>query len=183
MATEIQGSKGEIKVHKALQSLGFEYVSEYVSEIFTYMTSKFQRDATFKGLLGIGGRRLKYDFKVYLNSVDFVIIEFDGRGHEGPVNWGGCSNAKAIEIYDTIHRHDLIKNDYCRWQGINLLRIPRTMYGYINLIVKCFLNKCRRELISDDIANMQDIIDLEIDNMIDDIETFVNVCNAIDDRL
>ena len=92
--------------------MGFEYVRDPVPD----MANKFQREATFEGLIGIGGRRLKYDFKVFLNSVDFVIIEYDGMGHEGPVTFGGCTNAQAKKSYDTTHRHDLIKHDFCRWE-------------------------------------------------------------------
>ena len=76
---------------------------------------------SFDDLIGFGGKPLRFDFKVFINDTDFAIIEYDGMGHEDSVNLGGCSNADAKKAFDTTRRHDLIKNDFCLWEGINLL--------------------------------------------------------------
>lgn len=64
---------------------------------------------------------LPFDF--YLIDTG-TLIEVDGQGHYYPVNYGGISDKKAEEHYETTQRHDKIKSDYCRSNSINLIRIP-----------------------------------------------------------
>lgn len=56
---------------------------------------------------------LPFDF--YLPNYN-MCIEFDGQGHYEPV-WGEESFLRTI-------LHDGMKNNYCRWNNIKLLRIP-----------------------------------------------------------
>lgn len=64
---------------------------------------------------------LPFDF--YLPSYN-LLIEYDGEQHYKPIrHFGG---EKAFQIR---HKHDLIKNNYCEDNGINLLRIPYTIKG------------------------------------------------------
>jgi hypothetical protein len=48
-----------------------------------------------------------------------VAIEYDGQQHHVPV-WGE-------EGFEKVKRNDKIKNQYCKKNGIKLIRIPYTM--------------------------------------------------------
>ena len=67
-------------------------------------------------------RPLPFDF--YLPAYN-LIIEYDGRQHfhKNDDYFGG------EEAYKVRHKHDLIKDKYCKDHGINLLRIPYTITG------------------------------------------------------
>lgn len=66
-------------------------------------------------------RPLPFDF--YLPAYN-LIIEYDGRQHYEPDDYFG-----GEEAYKVRHKHDLIKDKYCKDHGINLLRIPYTITG------------------------------------------------------
>lgn len=59
-------------------------------------------------------RPLPFDF--YLSNYN-IIIEFDGRQHFGETNYFTYS-------FEETKRHDEIKNNYCKENGIYLIRIP-----------------------------------------------------------
>lgn len=67
-------------------------------------------------------RPLPFDF--YLPKLN-LIIEYDGRQHfhKSDDFFGGSDG------YQIRHKHDLIKNQYCKDNNINLLRIPYTVTG------------------------------------------------------
>jgi hypothetical protein len=67
-------------------------------------------------LLGISCRKLPFDF--YLPEKN-TLIEFDGQQHFTPV-WGK-------EALEKIQRTDSLKNQYCKKNGIKLIRISYTM--------------------------------------------------------
>lgn len=70
-------------------------------------------------------KTLPFDF--YLPGYN-LIIEYDGRQHTDPnAGWGDLKGGKYG--YNYIHRHDLMKNQYCKDNNINLLRIPYTITG------------------------------------------------------
>ena len=58
-------------------------------------------------------RYLPFDF--YLPDYN-ILIEFDGIQHYEPI-WGE-------DAFKMIKLHDAMKNQYCKWNNINLLRIP-----------------------------------------------------------
>lgn len=72
-------------------------------------------------------RVLPFDF--FLPDFN-LLIEYDGRQHFQPVNFGSDNNV-AQNNFETTRRHDNIKNEYCRLNNIQLLRIP---YWNINKI-------------------------------------------------
>lgn len=65
-------------------------------------------------------RCLPFDF--YLPEFN-TCIEYDGKQHFFPVNFGGCSNEVAKLSFELTKKHDQIKNIYCQSNGIKLLRI------------------------------------------------------------
>lgn len=66
-------------------------------------------------------RSLSFDF--YLPNYN-LCIEYDGEQHYRPVNFGGVTDEKANLNFDITVKHDNIKNNYCKNNGISLLRIP-----------------------------------------------------------
>jgi hypothetical protein len=68
---------------------------------------------------------LPFDFAVFdeKGSLDYL-IEYDGRQHFEPVNFGGCSDEVALKEYENLKNNDRTKNEYCKSNHIKLIRIP-----------------------------------------------------------
>ena len=90
-------SQGEIKVSKYLDKNNIE----------------FKYNKIIKGCKNI--IHLKFDF--ILNDMN-VCIEFDGKQHYQPVDFGGG------EEFEKTQKRDQIKNLFCEVNGIKLIRIP-----------------------------------------------------------
>lgn len=79
--------------------------------------------------------RLPLPFDFYLNDYNLV-IEYDGEQHFKPVEFFGGKKS-----YELRHKHDLIKDDYCKQKGISILRIPYTITDeYIDSKIQKQLN-------------------------------------------
>lgn len=52
-----------------------------------------------------------------------VAIEYDGIQHYIPTQFNFEGTAKAKQVFNRMHKHDLAKNDYCANKGIKLIRI------------------------------------------------------------
>ena len=52
------------------------------------------------------------------------MIEVDGQGHYMPINYNGASDEDALKSFQKIKEHDSIKTEFCKRNGINLIRIP-----------------------------------------------------------
>ena len=77
-------------------------------------------------------KKLRFDF--YLPDYNMT-IEFDGVQHFRPINFGGMSDAQSVSAFKDCQLHDRIKNDFCRENDINLLRIDYTQYDEIEKIL------------------------------------------------
>ena len=64
---------------------------------------------------------LPFDF--YLPQLN-KCIEYDGGQHYFPVDFAGKGMEHAEEQFRKTQYRDKIKNDYCKNNGISLLRIP-----------------------------------------------------------
>ena len=73
-------------------------------------------------------RPLPFDF--YVPSLN-TCIEYDGQQHYYPVCFGGQAQDDAEKYFELCQTRDSIKNDYCKKNHINLLRIP---YSILNII-------------------------------------------------
>lgn len=95
-------SNGEAVVDRWLYNEGFDYEMQY----------------------RIGECRntnpLPFDFMVNRKDGRIVLIEVDGSQHFQKSNYWG----KGSEQWEAIKRNDEIKNEYCKQNGITLLRIP-----------------------------------------------------------
>lgn len=80
---------------------------------------KFENEKTFDDCEYI--KQLRFDF--YIQRYN-LCIEFDGEQHFEKVNWDGKMTDEEMEENLKLNQfRDQIKNDYCKNNGINLLRI------------------------------------------------------------
>lgn len=75
---------------------------------------EFSTQYTFPDLIGIGGRRLRFDFAIFLNGQLKHLIEFNGLQHyEKPKGkWG--------EEWENLIENDKRKVEYCKQHNIPL---------------------------------------------------------------
>ena len=79
---------------------------------------------------------LRWDFVI--NGNEPLFIEYDGKQHFEPVNFGGTMENAIIKLEETKKR-DKLKDDYCNDNGYLLLRIPYTEYENIEKSVVEFI--------------------------------------------
>ena len=115
------GSAGEVAVMDVLDNMGIKY--EYNS---TYMVR--------------GKNPLRWDF-IITGYEKRLFIEYDGRQHFEPVNFGNMSQDKAQKAFETQQRYDNIKNTFCSDNDHPLLRIPYKEFGAIPQLVTEFITK------------------------------------------
>jgi very-short-patch-repair endonuclease len=86
-----------------------------LSNFFTKNKIYYKKQFTFNDCLGLGGRKLPFDF--YLIEYN-ILVEFDGRQHFEIVEaFGGLNNFLKLK------ENDEIKNNYCLMNKIKLIRI------------------------------------------------------------
>lgn len=112
-------SKGEKKIESILDNLKITYLPQY----------------TFKDCRDIN--MLPFDY--YLPDIN-KIIEYDGQHHYFPVNFNGISDEEAKERFIKTVYHDEIKDNYCKNNKIDILRIPYYDFKNIEVIIRNFLN-------------------------------------------
>lgn len=96
-------SRGEFQVRQYLESHNFQFIPQY--RFYDCRTSV----------------PLPFDF--YLIN-DNTAIEYDGIGHYIPIQRGSMTFEDAKEALEKIQYRDRIKTDYCKNNGIKLIRIP-----------------------------------------------------------
>ncbi len=108
-------SKGEKKIRTLLEEHKIKFIPQY----------------EFDDLIGIGGRTLKFDFAILKDNDNKILIEYDGEFHfEGKARLQKDSDFKTQQI------HDEMKNQYCKENNIELIRIPYWKYDNIEEILK-----------------------------------------------
>ena len=115
------GSKGEIKIRDFLDDLNLSY----------------EREFSFDDLWGDCDRQLRFDFAVF-NEDDSIkcLIEYDGIQHFKPINFWGNEYSHTQLRFETLQRYDKRKNNYCKKNGIKLIRIPYTEFENIEEILE-----------------------------------------------
>lgn len=68
-----------------------------------------------------------FRFDFYLPNIN-TCIEYDGEQHFRPVEYFGGEDAFNRQII-----YDNVKNEWCRKNGVNLIRIPYTDYDKIDI--------------------------------------------------
>lgn len=109
-----KSSKGEKKIYNFLSEKGFVFSRQKKFENCTHNKND-----------------LFFDF--YLPEYN-ICIEYDGVQHFEPIDYFG-GYGRFIER----RNRDIIKNEYCKSNGINLIRIPYTDYDNITNILSSIL--------------------------------------------
>ena len=102
-------SKGEAKIIKILQEAGIPFEKEKIFE-----NCKFDN-----------GKHARFDF--YVN--DTYIIEYDGEQH---FTYNGCGWSTK-ENLEKVQERDKFKDEWCKNNGIPIIRIPYTKYSTLTL--------------------------------------------------
>lgn len=90
-----------------------------IRKFLTEREIEFEEQKKFEGC--VYKRQLKFDF--YLPKYN-LCIESDGNVHFENINWNGkMTNEEMEENLKLNQLRDKIKNDYCKNNGINLLRV------------------------------------------------------------
>lgn len=92
----------------------------------------FTREQTFDDCRN--KRPLRFDFAVTLTD-QVIIIEYDGEQHSRPVDFAGRGAKWAERQFRRVQRNDAIKTEYCRVNGIPLIRIKHTQFDEIEAIL------------------------------------------------
>lgn len=105
-------SKGELLISKILKELNTDFIEQYI----------------FTGLKTDNNGIPIFDFVIFENSIIRKIIEYDGEQHFKVIKkWGG------IKRFDRQQKIDKFKNDYCKNNNIEMIRIPYTELKKINI--------------------------------------------------
>lgn len=122
-------SSGERAVRDALVQLGVA----------------FTQQATTKGLVGVSGGPLMFDFVLHTDSGDWAAaIEYDGKQHFEPVDFLGKGMKYARKSFVIQKEHDRRKTDYCKLSEIPLLRIKYTQSERVSSLVHEFVSAIGR---------------------------------------
>ena len=108
-----QNHVGEQRVRKFLQEKDIQFLEQI----------------KFDGLIGIGGRKLSYDFMIELNGRS-MLIEIDGEQHFSPTAFGGRDADVSEQAYQRQVRHDQLKDDFAVQNGLRLVRIQNVDSNY-----------------------------------------------------
>lgn len=105
-----------------LKSLG----EKTINAILSANGIAFQKEYCFTDLKDEGF--LRFDFAIFNNNQLSYLIEYDGELHFIDSDaWSGHFN------YNNLHKHDLMKNEYCISHNIPLIRIPYTQLKKLSI--------------------------------------------------
>ncbi|AZO96149.1 helix-turn-helix transcriptional regulator [Halocella sp. SP3-1] len=105
-------SSYEIKMKKLLEKANVDFIEQYTFD-----------DCRYK-------EKLPFDFAIFNNEKLVSLLEIDGRQHFEPVlQFGGKEKFKDIRMKDKI------KNNYCKRNGIKLVRIDARKWEPYKVIV------------------------------------------------
>lgn len=109
-----------------------------VREYLTAHSYAFTPQYTFDDCRDVNS--LRFDFAVHFRNYD-VLIEYDGIQHSEPVDFAGKGAEWAERQFRDSQRKDRIKTEYCRANGIPLIRIDYTQFDEIEEILTRELTK------------------------------------------
>jgi very-short-patch-repair endonuclease/glutaredoxin/uncharacterized C2H2 Zn-finger protein/DNA-directed RNA polymerase subunit RPC12/RpoP len=100
---------------KCKKSYGEMFIEQYLkNHQINYISQKWFKNCKYI-------KCLYFDF--YLPEQK-ICIEYDGEQHFKPVKFGGISMKEAKKIFEQNQIKDNIKNEFCRTNGIQIIRIP-----------------------------------------------------------
>ena len=129
----ITGDKDHLTRHKKSCGVSTRISSgeKKIIEVLNIMNINHVYDKPFEQLTLECKQNLRFDF--YCPEFKCV-IEFDGKQHYEPVNFGGGVEQSIVAFERTV-QHDNIKNDFCARNGYDMLRIKYNDYLNIERIL------------------------------------------------
>jgi len=109
-------SSGEMKVINCLEELGLYEGIDYI------------HNSTFPELTLYSSKFLRFDFRLINHK---IIIEFDGRQHFKPINFGGISKEQALKNFEDQQVSDRIKDEFCKKFEYKMIRISYKQFPEI----------------------------------------------------
>ena len=107
------------------ESNGEQTIKEYLDNT----NIRYDIQATFPELLGVGGRKLSYDFLVHYDN-RLVLIEYQGIQHYEPVDFDGKGEEHAKNQFLRQKEHDHRKRQYAKKHGYKMITIKYTYATY-----------------------------------------------------
>ena len=96
----------------------------------------FIQEMTFPDCKDI--KPLRFDFYLPVNN---IIIEYDGEQHFKEKHYFNiCNDTYSNSVTSYTQFHDFLKDEYCKSNNINLIRIPYTQLNNINKILEKNIN-------------------------------------------
>lgn len=110
------------------------YYNMYIDVLLDKLKIAHESEKT----VDINGTKYRFDF--YLPDYN-LMIEYDGEQHYMPVNFGENNTKLMKERLKARQKNDQIKNNYCKENNINLLRIPYWEKQNIETIINNHLQR------------------------------------------
>lgn len=89
----------------------------WIRDILDKHNIKYEKEIKFDILRGLGGKPLRFDFGIYKDTELIKLIEYDGAQHFYYIN--------TVWDTETLEIHDKIKNEFCKYNNIELVRINK----------------------------------------------------------
>ena len=107
------------------KSLGESTIESLLKDANIY----YEREKTFSDCIFPDSLyKARFDFYCSYNGITWL-IEFDGKQHFSGVGYGWLTQ----ELFNSIQKHDAIKNMWAKEHNIELIRIPYTMLRELSL--------------------------------------------------
>lgn len=110
------------------------YYNMYIDMLLDKLNVTHQKEK----VVYIDGSTYRFDF--YLPDYN-LMIEYDGQQHYMPVNFGENDTKLMEEKLKERQHKDQVKNNYCKINNINLLRIPYWDKQNIDIIITSYLQR------------------------------------------
>lgn len=115
-------SNGELRIRKYLDSNNINYETE----------------VSFEGLKSKKNYYLRFDFLIYIDKENYILLEYDGKQH---FQESGYFKNKL----DIIKENDLLKDNFCKKFKIKLYRISYKKLNKLENILNSILRSTTRE--------------------------------------
>lgn len=92
-----------------------KFIGDFLDDIGITYETQYVFDECVNG----NGNKLRFDFAIIEDDAVSCLIEYDGEQHYRPVDYFG-----GKEGFKKRQRYDAIKNEYCKENNIQLLRLP-----------------------------------------------------------
>lgn len=111
------------------------YYNMYIAQLLDKKEIEYKQEYT---VFMENGKYYRYDF--FLPSYN-LFIEYDGQQHYMPIHFGNIGEEQAKLVLEQVKQHDKIKDQYCKENNINLLRIPYWEKDNIETIIDNHLQR------------------------------------------